>query len=62
MIDNLIKFGPCCFCGKDIIESDIDPCRVTVETHVDKWQVWHCHATCFSERLIVDPMMEPAHF
>jgi hypothetical protein len=28
----MVKFGPCCFCGKDIEEGDIDPCRVTVET------------------------------
>jgi hypothetical protein len=59
-------FGPCCFCGKPIKESKPDPCRVTVETSEGEWQVWHCHAKCFRERLATIPeaptLFDPAHF
>ena len=55
-------FGPCCFCGEQIGEGEHDPCRLTVETRGEKWQVWFCHARCFKTRLVDDPMLEPAHF
>ena len=38
-------FGPCCFCGKDIALTNTDPCRITVETSSEKWQVWFCMLT-----------------
>lgn len=61
-----VKFGPCCFCGKDIEEQGTDPCRITVETATGKWQVWHSHGACFKERLIAIPeapgFLNPAHF
>jgi hypothetical protein len=61
-----VKFGPCCFCGKDIEAHKTDPCRVTVETANGKWQVWSCHGDCFRTRLIDLPdhpgLFEPAHF
>ena len=59
-----VAWGPCCFCGKDIQPSDIDPCRVSVETASGKWQVWFCHSACFRDRM--DPGaavdLSPAHF
>ncbi len=56
--------GPCPFCGKLIDESEIDPCRVTVETKSGKWQVWYCHAECFKSRIVGNDYMDlsPAHF
>ncbi len=57
-----IKWGPCCFCGTEIISSSVDPCRVTVETASGRWQVWFSHAECFRIRLDDDPMLEPAIF
>ncbi len=61
-----IQFGPCCFCGRDIEKSSVDPCSVSVETSGGKWQVWKCHALCFRERLAELPeapgLFEPAHF
>ena len=27
-----VRWGPCCFCGEDILPSDTDLCHVTVET------------------------------
>jgi hypothetical protein len=57
-----VRFGPCCFCGEQIDASEVDPCRVTVETSAAKWQVWFCHAECFKARLTDNPMFEPAHF
>jgi hypothetical protein len=61
-----ITFGPCCFCAKEIAETEIDPCRVTVETQTGRWQMWTCHAACFKERLRNPPEMpdlfNPAHF
>jgi hypothetical protein len=56
--------GPCCFCGKQIEPTNIDPCRVQVTTDTGKWQVWYCHASCFKERIVhlseID--LSPAHF
>jgi hypothetical protein len=49
-----VGFGPCCFCGEIIEETDVDPCRLTVETSGKKWQVWYTHAMCFRERLNLD--------
>ncbi|MFZ1702000.1 MAG: hypothetical protein WBO10_14015 [Pyrinomonadaceae bacterium] len=62
--DPTIVLGPCCFCGKDILESPIDPCTISVETAGEKWQVWFCHAACFKSRLIsnAEPDLSPAHF
>jgi hypothetical protein len=58
-----IQFGPCCFCGEGILATDIDPCRITVETVGEKWQVWFCHGKCFKERIVDHPMdLSPAHF
>jgi hypothetical protein len=61
-----VSFGPCCFCAKEIIENDVEPCRITVETVTGKWQVWACHAACFKEKLTDPPecpgLFEPAHF
>jgi hypothetical protein len=57
-----ISFGPCCLCGGEIAQSDIDPCRLTVETQQEKWQVWFCHGKCFKENLFDDSNLEPAHF
>jgi hypothetical protein len=61
-----VVFGPCCFCAKDIVETDTDPCSVTVTTAGDKWQVWSAHGACF-KKLLTDPdyapgFFEPAHF
>jgi hypothetical protein len=60
--DETIAFGPCCFCGGYITRTEIDPCRLTIETQKEKWQVWFCHAACFKVRLSDDPMLEPVHF
>src|SRR5215470_10626740 len=64
--DTKVEWGPCCFCGTDIWPTDIDPCRLTVETRSQKWQVWFCHSSCF-KRMLADPpelkgMFTPAHF
>ena len=62
----IVKFGPCCFCGKDIEETDVDPLWLRAETASSKWQVWHCHAACFKRVLVELPEMpgffDPAHF
>jgi hypothetical protein len=57
-----IKFGPCCFCGKMIESSTVDPCRVTVETATGRWQVWFSHAVCSRNQLVDIPMLEAAIF
>jgi len=59
-----IEWGPCCFCGRDIAKTDVDPCRVTVETSKGKWQVWYCHAACFKNRISTEaePDLSPAIF
>lgn len=57
-----VEWGPCCFCGELIAGSERDPCRVTVETRQEKWQVWFCHAACFKSRLAAGSLFEPAHF
>jgi hypothetical protein len=61
-----ISFGPCCFCAQTIQQSDVDPCRLTINTHGNKWQVWFCHAACFKVRLKDPPdepgFFDPAHF
>ncbi len=57
-------FGPCCFCGKDIALTNTDPCRITVETSSEKWQVWFCHAECFKTKIFKHAQIDlsPAHF
>ena len=64
--DLVVEFGPCCFCASAIAATEVDPCSVTVETKGGKWQVWHCHASCFKERLRNPPeapdLFEPAYF
>jgi len=60
--DRKVEWGPCCFCGQPIGDSERDPCRVTVETRQEKWQVWFCHAECFKSRLAPGSLFEPAHF
>jgi hypothetical protein len=59
-----VSWGPCCFCGRDIAKTDSDPCRVTVETAKEKWQVWFCHAECFRSRITRESSVDlsPAHF
>jgi hypothetical protein len=59
-----VQFGPCCFCGKNIATTEIDPCRITVEAANDAWQVWCCHAQCFKQRIFDHPQIDlsPAHF
>jgi hypothetical protein len=59
-----VAWGPCCFCGADIEPSDIDPCRVSVETASGKWQAWFCHSACFRDRITTGAPIDlsPAHF
>ena len=59
-----VRWGPCCFCGKDIEASDTHPCRLTMETASEQWQVWFCHAMCFKSRISTaeDIDLSPAHF
>ena len=46
-----VTVGPCCFCGAHIAPTDIDPCRITVQTAANRWQIWYCHGLCFDSRL-----------
>lgn len=66
VLTNPTAWGPCCFCGQTIEPTAIDPCRVSVETQADKWQVWFCHALCFKTKLTDPPdapgFFAPAHF
>jgi len=66
MTSHELTWGPCCFCAREISQSAVDPCRVTVETAAGKWQVWFCHAECFKQRLSSQPDVlgasPPAHF
>jgi hypothetical protein len=41
-----------------------DPCTVTVATATGVWQLWYCHAGCFTKRLFKrdDGLFDPAHF
>jgi hypothetical protein len=57
-----VTFGPCCFCGISIETTGVDPCRVIVEPAAGGFQVWSCHAACFTERLVPDHGMEPGIF
>jgi hypothetical protein len=59
-----VDWGPCCFCGQEIAESGPDPCRVTVETSKDLWQVWFAHCACFKSRIASNAPVDlsPAHF
>jgi hypothetical protein len=61
-----VEWGPCCFCGLTIDETETDPCSITVVTHAEKQQFWFCHAACFRGRLTDIPeapgLFEPAHF
>jgi len=60
----IIFGGPYCLCGKNIEPSELDPCRVTVETAAGLWQVWFCHAACFKSRIARSDLVDlsPAHF
>jgi hypothetical protein len=53
--------GPCCFCGKGIERTAVDPCAVSVETEEGLTEVWFCHGSCFKERL-APKVVPPAHF
>jgi hypothetical protein len=53
--------GMCCFCGGAIVETETDPCRVTVENKHGAWQVWFAHGDCFKEEL-ADPPDNPGFF
>jgi len=61
-----IEWGPCCFCGNSIAQTEVNPCRLTVETGQGKSQTWFCHAACFKERLVQRPellgLLDSAHF
>jgi hypothetical protein len=59
-----VNYGPCCFCGDNILPTAIDPCQITVETTSGSWQVWFCHGNCFKERLVKHSQIDlsPAHF
>ena len=59
-----IGWGPCCFCGGEIVASEVDPCSIRVETATRKWQMWFCHAECFKKEIVTDSYMDlsPAHF
>jgi hypothetical protein len=59
-----VVFGPCCYCNRQIESTKIDPCMVKVQTRDGLWQVWHCHARCFRERIFAreDGLFDPAHF
>lgn len=56
--------SPCCFCAGTIAPSEIDPCRVTVETAENLWQVWFCHSACFKALLVSNDVVDlsPIHF
>jgi hypothetical protein len=63
----VVVFGPCCLCGREIEETDTDPCRITVETFKGKWQAWSCHGTCFSDcfkspKIVENPESIPGSF
>src|SRR5579859_5114092 len=62
----VLEWGPCCYCGLPIRATEIDPCRLRVETAEGKWQVWFCHSACVKERLPDRPelmgLFSPAHF
>ena len=45
-----VDFGPCCFCARQIAETDVDPCRVTVATKGEKWQ----RRTCLTGAFLAD--------
>jgi hypothetical protein len=64
--DKNVEWGPCCFCSMPILATNVDPCRVTVETAAGMWQVWFSHSSCFKERLSDRPdhtgTFAPAHF
>jgi hypothetical protein len=61
-----VEWGPCCFCGREISQSQTDPCSITVSTVGEKWQIWYCHAGCFRSLLSDDPecqgLFDPVHF
>lgn len=55
----------CCFCGKLVGRSDIDPYQLVVFSYGDtargSWQALTCHAACFTWR-VVRPDDEPNRF
>ena len=54
-----VRFGGwCCFCGKEMQNTQTDPCEVVVTTSAGGTQVWWCHAECLKER-ITDPENAP---
>jgi hypothetical protein len=61
---NVTFNGPCPFCGEFIDENEIDPCQINVATRKGLWQVWHCHAKCFKDRIVKNQYIDlsPAHF
>ena len=57
-----VRFGGwCCFCGKEMQNTETDPCEVVVTTSAGGTQAWWCHAECFKER-ITDPEEAPGFF
>ena len=64
MTARAVEFGPCCFCGRSIEPTDVDPLKVSVQTSREKWQVWFAHARCFKDRLVKSGEVDlsPVHF
>ena len=48
----------CCFCGKTIESSPVDPCWVNVMINIDKEkskrydQDFYCHIACFKSKIV----------
>ena len=57
-----VTFGPCCFCGGPIAETDVDPCRIAIEPAKGGVQFWRCHGACFKERISPGRNLEPEIF
>jgi hypothetical protein len=62
MDESKVAWGPCCFCGKPIQPTSVEPCRLTVETQSGGWQVWFCHAECFKSQITKLHDLEPGIF
>jgi hypothetical protein len=41
----------CCFCGKEMENTGLDPCGIWIETRKGKWQIFFCHLECFKRKL-----------
>jgi len=43
--------GVCCFCGRTVERSGLNPCTLSIVTAADESQEWPCHARCLRERM-----------